>query len=196
MTFYFITRRLHLYLALFLLPWFFMYGVSSIPFSHGAMFQSIYGQPRWTVKFDRPYEIEVPEDADLKAAGKRILSENGLEGTYGVHRAKPNQLNVYLHSFRSATRITYFVDQKRLLAEDRQFRWDHFLTGMHARGGFQQDSALNDAWGVAVDIVCVAMLIWIASGIYMWWKIRPTRFWGAVALGGGPFSFLVFLTAL
>ena len=34
MTFSHVNRRVHLYLALALLPWFFMYGISSVPFVH------------------------------------------------------------------------------------------------------------------------------------------------------------------
>ena len=38
MTLNLILRRTHIYLALFLLPWFGMYGISSLPFSHPEWF--------------------------------------------------------------------------------------------------------------------------------------------------------------
>ena len=82
------------------------------------------------------------------------------------------------------------------MIQDRKFRWDHFLTGMHARGGFAQSNFLSDAWGVMVDIVCLGMLIWIITGIYLWWRQSTTRIWGAVALLGGFGSFLLFLRVL
>lgn len=193
-----VNRRIHLYLAMFLLPWFFIYGVSSIAFSHGAYFAEIYkdGIPQWTERFDRPYDRPIPEGADDRQIGAQIIKDVGLEGAYGTYRPGKNRLNIYLFDFWSATRLTYFIDGKRLLAEDRRFRWDHFLTGLHARGGFQQDAFLNDAWGVLVDIVQIAILVWIVSGIYMWWLLPQTRLWGAAALGGGIVSFLIFLLAL
>ena len=80
--------------------------------------------------------------------------------------------------------------------EDKRFRWDQFFTGLHARGGYQHDGLLNDAWAYIVDLVCVSILVWIASGLYMWWKLSSTRRWGAVALSGGILSFVVFLVAL
>jgi hypothetical protein len=55
---------------------------------------------------------------------------------------------------------------------------------------------LNDAWGVVVDIVCIGILLWIASGLYMWWKLPKTRAWGYAALGGGLLCFAIFLIAL
>jgi uncharacterized iron-regulated membrane protein len=47
-----------------------------------------------------------------------------------------------------------------------------------------------------VDFVCLAILVWIASGIYMWWDLRQSRTWGTLALSGGALSFVFFLWAL
>lgn len=199
MTLNLLLRRTHIYLALFLLPWFFLYGISSLFFSHSRYFDELYkndGVPQWKVRFDRPYHIELPGSGDLRAVGARILQDAGLKGAFGVYRPNPEKLNVYWFDFWNATQLTYFPKERRLLAEERQFRWDHILTGMHARGGFEQDSFLNDAWGVAVDIVCVGMLLWIATGIYMWWQISHTRLWGSLVLGGGLALFLLFLGLL
>ena len=92
--------------------------------------------------------------------------------------------------------MTYFAKEKRLLAQDRRFRWDFVLKGLHGRAGFEQDSILSDGWAVAVDIVCVGILVWIGTGIYMWWKLRPTRGWGSLALGGGIALFVMLLPLL
>jgi len=196
MTFNHLNRRTHLYLALLFLPWFFMYGLSSLPFSHAQYFQDTFGKPQWKTRFEQSYEIEIPPQADLRQTGAKILKDNGLEGAFGVYQPNPKQLNIYMPGFITPTQVNYFPAEKRLVVADRTFNWSSFLTGMHARGGFEQDSFLNDAWGVTIDLVCVGMLIWIASGIYMWWGLRQTRFWGWVALGGGALSFVIFLVAL
>lgn len=192
------VRRLHLYLGLFLLSWFVMYAIGGLVFSHGSYFGKWYqdGKPDWTVRFDRPYDRPVPQDAELRPLAKQILEDAGLKGCFGVHRPNQRQLKVWVFSFLSRTRLTYFVDQKRLLAEDQRFRWDHFFTGMHARGGFQQEWILADAWGVVVDLICTGIVLWVISGVYMWWKVRRLRFWGTIALGGGVLCFVVFLAVL
>ena len=199
MTFNHFNRRLHLYLALSLLPWFFMYGISSIPFSHARYFQQrerAEGTPMWKERFSRPYDVPVPADGDLRSLGARVLKDSGVQGAFGVYRQNPNQINVYVHTFRSATQLKYFLKEKRLVAEDRRFRFEHFLTGMHARGGFEQETALNDAWAVGVDLVCLAMLVWVATGLYMWWKVPSVRAWGWLALLSGAGSFVLFLWRL
>ena len=198
MTFIFLIRRVHLILGLLLLPWFVMYGIGALPFSHGPFFEKWYrdGTPEWTTRIDRPYSISFPEDADFRQIGSKILRDMNLEGAFGTYRPDKNRLIIYLFNFWSSTQLTYFVDEQRLLAEDARFRWDHFLGGMHGRGGFEQSSFLDNAWAVVVDLVCVGILLWIATGIIMWWQIPQTRFWGALALGCGVIGFLIFLVGL
>jgi hypothetical protein len=88
--------------------------------------------------------------------------------------------------------LKYFVNEKKLVAEDMRFRWDHFLTGMHAKGGFEQ-GGLHDVWAVVVDLVCVGMLLWVVSGLIMWWGLPQTRMWGWAAILAGIGSFIVFV---
>jgi hypothetical protein len=198
MTLNLFTRRLHLYLGMFLLPWFFLYGLSSIPFSHPRYFQELYndGVPLWSELFERPYELPIPLDSDLRVIGRRILDDNQLGGAFGASRPKPGEISLYVYDFRSAKRVVYLPEEKRIRAEKRRFRWDHFMTGFHARGGFGLGSWLHDAWAVVVDIVCVGFLLWIASGVYMWWLLPRQRFWGFLALGGGAGLFVMFLMTL
>lgn len=199
MTFQHLNRRLHLYLALLLLPWFLMYGVSSIPFSHGQYFEArdrAKNRPLWTKRFERPYDVPVPTNGDLREFGAQVMRDAGLQGAYGAYRQNPNQINVYVHTFLHSTQVKYFRNERRLVAEDRRFRLEHFLTGMHARGGFEQEGWLMDLWGVVVDLVCLGMLTWVATGVYMWWTVPRLRAWGWLALLGGVSSFAFFLWRL
>lgn len=198
MTFSHLNRRLHLYLGLGLLPWFFIYGVSSIPFSHNQFFEErdkAKGLPLWNKRLERTYDVPVPE-GDLRPLGTKVLQDIGLKGNYGVYRQNAKQINIYVFTFLKSTQVKYFPDEKRLLVEDRRFRLEHFLTGMHARGGFEQDSWLQNSWGVVVDLVCLGFLIWVCSGLYMWWQLTGTRRWGWLALGSGCITFVLFLARL
>lgn len=194
MSFNYFTRRLHLYLGIALIAWFFMYGITSIPFAHNTWL----GKPGavWKPRFERDYTIDVPATGELRPAAEAILRDNGLEGAFGVSRDKQGRLQIYRFDFRNATRLTYDPAAGRLKAEDRVFRWHNFLTGLHARGGFQQPGLLHKAWAVLVDVVCIALLLWIASGIYMWWHVSGHRLWGWLALLAGAGSFAAFLLGL
>jgi hypothetical protein len=201
MTFAQLNRRTHLYLGLALLPWFFMYGLSSIPFAHSQYFDArdaAKNLPLWTMTMDRTVDLPVPADEEkLRTFGARAMQEAGLRNTsFGVYRQNPNQINVYAYSFLKSTQLKYFVDTKRLTVEDRRFRLDHFLTGMHARGGFEDERLLVRSWSVIVDLVSVAMIVWIASGLYMWWSLPGHRRWGWIAIGAGTAAFVLFTMRL
>ena len=208
MTFGHLNRRVHLYLGLALLPWFFMYGISSLPFAHSAFFDvrdAAKNLPLWTLRADRTVDVPLPaaaadgqfDDKALRAFGASLLHEAGIAGTsFGAYRQTPNQINVYSYSFRKSTQLKYFIDTRRLTVEDRRFRWDHFFTGMHARGGFDDERLFVRSWSVVVDIVSLAMIVWVASGLYMWWTLPGHRRWGLLAVTAGVVSFVVFASNL
>jgi hypothetical protein len=194
-------RRLHLYLGLGLLPWLFMYGISSLPFAHNQYFNdrdAANGVPLWQPREERPFEAPVPAGADaLREFGRGILDHTGLSApNFGVYRANPNTVIVTAFSFLRTSRVVYTLDRKTLRVEDRRFRFDQFLTGLHARGGFEQDGILADSWGVVVDLVCAAMILWVVTGFYMWWGLPAHRRWGWTAILSGAAAFAVFTLTL
>jgi hypothetical protein len=199
MTFPHLNRRLHLYLGLTLLPWFLMYGASSIPFAHGQFFEArdqAKGIPLWTTRVDRKYAMEVPAQGELRAMGAQLLKDLGIKGAFGAYRSGTDQINVYVYRFLHSTQVKYYIKDQRITVEDRRFRFDQFLTGMHARGGFEQEGFLNTAWGAAVDLACLGMLLWIVSGLYMWWSLPGLRGWGWLVFLGGIGSYALFMAKL
>jgi hypothetical protein len=193
-----LLRRVHLYLGLALAPWVVMYGLSSAVFTHGEWFRKAGtpGTPQWTLRETRAYDAAPPADAAaLRGFGLALLQELGVTApNVGVNRPNGNTVNITAFSFLHTTRVVYSIPQKKVTVEDRQFRFDMFLTGMHSRGGFNQEGFLPDTWAVMVDVVCVAMILWILTGLYLWWGVSGHRLWGLVALlaGAGAFALFVF----
>lgn len=194
MTFNHANRRLHLYLALSLIPWFFIYGFSSIYFSHGRTIDEWFpsDQPNWSQRSETQLLLDVPESGDLRDIGRQVLSDLGIEGPFYIGR-RGYGFQIYQVTFLDHTRITYRSESQTLTVEDKRFRWDHFFTTLHARGGFQEGEYLHNTWSVIVDLVCVGILIWIASGLVMWWQLPAQRNWGWVSFGGGIATFIAFM---
>ena len=202
MTLSHLNRRVHLYLALALLPWLLMYGASSVPFAHGQFFDDLdqkRGLPLWTVRYEHPLDVPVPaaDKEAMRRFARMLLDDGGIHATsFGAYRQSPTQINVYAYSFWHSTQVLYFTDRKVARAEDRRFRWDQFLTGMHARGGFDQDGLIALSWSVVVDLVQVGILVWVVSGLIMWWPLRRHRGWGLAAILAGVTSFVLFAARL
>jgi len=190
-----LNRRAHLYLGLILVPWVLMYGFSSFIISHHAWFRS-ETEPPWKPLFDREYRHPVPEKGDLRVVVNEILEENNLEGAFNAERPNPAELHITRNSFFNQTRLTYLIHEQKLRVERQEWRWDQVVVRMHFRGGYHQPLFLNLLWAIMVDVVCVAILLWIASGLIMWWRLSQTRVWGAVAISAGALSFALLIWRL
>ncbi len=195
MTFDRLNRRTHLYLGLLLIPWVMMYGISSFVISHHAWFRA-EKEPPWKPLFEREYHHPVPEKGDLRAAVGEILKENGLEGAFYAQRPNPGEIRINRNSFFHQIRLTYLLNEHKLRAERQDLRWDQALLRMHFRGGYHQPLFLNLLWAIMVDAACVAIVLWIGSGLIMWWRLSRTRFWGACALAAGAGSFILLVWRL
>ena len=185
-----LNRRTHLYLGLFLIPWLLMYGFSSFLISHHAWFRSDR-PPTWQPLFEREYHRLIPEQADLRVAALEILKDCQLEGAFWAQRSKPDEIRINRFRFWDETRLTYRIKDQRLRAERQRLRWDQVILRMHFRGGFQQPTVRDDLWAILVDVACLGILLWIVSGLLMWWRLARLRVWGAIAVGGGIVSFLL-----
>ena len=198
MKFNIINRRTHLYLGLALIPWVLMYGLSSLIINHGPFFNKLFANetPLWSVKLEQEYHRPVPENADLRKLATEILNEFELGNSFFVSRPVPERININALDFTSPTRLSYFVEEGRLVVEEQNFRFKTLMIMMHLRGGYGQDNFLDDLWAVILDLVCIAFLVWVISGIYIWWKLRDLRIWGLVSIIGGLVTFGWFILAL
>jgi hypothetical protein len=206
------NRRLHLYVSLSMLPWVLLYGISSIFFAHPETLRARYeGKPQWTPRtgppLTLPTEVPIPEAGSPQPEMRRFaravldaarMSEIGTRAHFGAYRPNAQRIDVYIYTFLQSTSIHVDTSTRLLSIEDKNFRWDHFFTGMHARGGYDQDGFLQAAWAVVVDLVSLGFLLWVASGLYMWWTLgaRTARNWGWAALAAGLASFALFMARL
>ncbi len=193
MTFLHFIRRAHLYMGLFLLPWVIMFGVSSIPLNHVMSPDPV----RWTQVAEHRFSAVVPPAGEnLRPIGREMMNAAGVNGGYFVNRANPRQVNVNHPDFLTPVRVIYYTEESRLTVEHRDFSTRQFITGMHFRGGYDMGGFWDSVWALLVDIVSIALMLWIATGIYMWWQLPSTRRWGWLALGSGAICFAVIIATL
>lgn len=187
------VRRAHLYMGLFLLPWVLMFGVSSIPLNHNSAADT----PRWILVAQRPFHVELPPPgANLRPLGRQVMEAAEIDGGYFVNRVNPRQVNVNHPDFLRPIRVIYHADRGHLIVERREFALRSFFSGLHTRGGYDLDGFWDSVWAVLVDVVSAALLLWIASGLYMWWHVPATRPWGWTALTAGAVCFAVLMFSL
>ena len=193
-----VFRRTHLYLGMLLIPWVFIYAFSTFIFNHGSYFRTFRGEPSdWVKKWEKEYEVDLPQgQQNLRKLGNEILQEHGISNMrYGVRRTG-QRLDINVQKFLTPERLVYLGEERKLVAETREFFWAEMFLRLHIRHGWAPQGFLQGLWSLAIDVVCFSILIWMITGIYLWWKIPSTRKWGFLALGSGFLSFLGLLWTL
>jgi hypothetical protein len=193
-----LVRRTHMYLALFLTPWMLMYAVSTFVMNHRAIFIEKYGRGPAPFEKEREttYNGTFADDADPKTVARQLLASLELDGAHGVSRRKDGSIVVNRQDLVNPRRIVYTPADRKIVIEKQQHRSNAFLERFHRRRGYQTGYALDTVWAVTVDLVIVAMIFWVASGLWMWWEMKVTRALGALAMLGGLGLFAFYLFTL
>jgi hypothetical protein len=193
------NRRTHLYLGLFLMPWLLMYGVSSFIVIHQSWFK--LGTSSKELVFEKTYNRPVNmqganNSPELRATAQEILKDCNLEGAFWVDKPNPDTLHIERFTFRDSMSLMYSVKEQKLKADRVRVNLAQVPMRMHFRGGYEQPTFGNRVWGLLVDVACGGIIVWVASGLIMWWRLPRFRAWGALAVGGGFLSFLLLVWRL
>ena len=187
-----VLRRVHLYLGMLLIPWVLIYALSTFTFNHRDWFRGQFNQPdSWAQLWKKEFKADVPrQQLKLKEWARGVLDENGIKGGFNV-RQNPQSVLINFIQFRNPIRVTYRKNSGQLLAEQKRTTLAEMMARMHVRHGYGRGGVLYNSWAFVVDLVCFAIIAWIATGLYMWWKLPATRKAGWVAILSGLATFLL-----
>jgi hypothetical protein len=187
-----------MYLALFLFPWMLMYAFSTVVMNHRALFVEKYGAGPVPFEKERElvYEQAVSENAELRTTSRQILASLGLDGAHAVSRRKDGAIVINRNDLLTPRRLTYTPGDRKLVVERMEHRSNAFLERFHRRRGYATGYGVDTLWAVSVDLVIAAMVMWVLSGLWMWWEMKVTRRLGAAAMLGGAGAFALYLLTL
>lgn len=191
-----LVRRVHMYLGLFLAPWMFMYAASTLVMNHREFVQRLYPTktPPMVVERQLDYSRSFPPDTTPEQRGEMILGDLGLKGAHRVTGGKAGKpLVIERQKAWTPRRMTWDPTTQKIVVEKQQFRSTTFLERMHRRRGYQQPYAVDDTWAFTVDLAVITMVFWSLSGLWLWWELKSTRWWGAACAGLGLALFVFFL---
>ena len=189
-------RRIHMYTGLFLGPWMLMYAFSTLVMTHRDSVASLYPSkdPAMVTERELNYTRSFPSTTTREQIGEQILQDLGLGGRYYVSGGRNGEPLVINRQHALTTRrVTFDAASQKIVIRREEFRAANFLERMHRRRGYDQPYTLEDIWGFSVDVAVVVMAFWSLSGIWLWWEIRSTRYWGGLSLATGLGLFTLFL---
>jgi hypothetical protein len=163
--------QLHIYLGLLCIPLFLVFGLSSLHFNH----QFLGTQPLAHVVIQ---ELTLPPQQwpteDLRPYGESLRDSLGLFGWYipWASHGDRRQVTIQIEGPMKEYVIQTNAQGTTTLTEKTK-DFAHLLKIMHFLG----EDVPNAPWWLAgwkyyQRISVYAMLCWVASGIYLWWRKR------------------------
>lgn len=186
-----------MYAALFLAPWLLMYAVSTMVMNHRSLFVKRNAPAPKPLGKEREvsYQGSFPENADARMMGRQILASLDLEGAFNVRR-EGAAVVISRNDMLSPRRITITPQDGKLVVERMPNPPHSFLERFHRRRGYDTGYVVDTVWAATVDLFIVAMILWALSGLWMWWEMKVTRRYGAVALAVGVVLFAFFVVTI
>ena len=141
------------------------------------------------------YKDAFGADTPPADAAKQILLDLNMDGAHNFRgNLNGNTFTIMRQSSFVLKRVIYYPKEGRVVVERQVPTMPNVLTRMHIRHGFEQKYTSMKLWGLGVELTVLAMLFWIASGLWMWWEIKPARKWGAIFVlsGFGLFAVMLF----
>ena len=187
-----LIRRTHMYLALVLAPWTVAYALSTLVMNHSWVPPTTFVLER-----EQTYDAVFPDGTPPQQIGAQVLADLGIDGAFNVQGPRPDgSMVITRQNLLAPRRITFTPDTRMLLVERMERRPNAFFERFHRRRGYATGYRLDTAWAVTVDAVIVAMMFWALSGLWMWWEMKVTRAFGALAFLGGVGLFAAYLVML
>jgi len=194
-----LVRRTHFLVALFLTPWMTMYALSTLVMHHRELLtgQKRRVSPDFMIIREGPYNVPRGDGSPPDTVAEQILADLGIAGAHSVRNdAEAGILTIERPRPIGSYRATFDAKANQLRLEKQRFGLAFFLEMLHRRRGFDAEYLANDLWALIVDGVIVAIMLWAATGIWMWFEMSRTRRLGTACLFCGSTLFAVLLLLL
>lgn len=195
------NRRLHYYVALYLLAFVWLFSLSGLLLNHQWTFAEFWPHRKVTT-LERP--IQTPRGAgELERAGD-LLRQLDISGEIGTVTTRlPAGFEIQVTRPGTMFLITADLAGQRASVQRTDvngwgaFRMLHTFNGVAGAASVpERDWLLTKVWSALMDAVSVGLIFLVASSLYMWWGLQAKRTWGLVALALGVLSCGLFVVGL
>jgi hypothetical protein len=183
-----IVRNIHLLAALFCGAFVWMYAWSAMQMAHNTWFDL---KPRVV-----EHTVTLAPGLDGRAAGRELMDRHGVRGE--IMQIRPASGSTAIRIVRPGTvyDVNYSPGNGNAAVKENIAGSMGLLNRVHHIGGLWHDYTLTNVWAVFVGLVSVGLIVISATGLYLWFKLRPERLSGAVLLTAGLLFSLTLMVLL
>jgi hypothetical protein len=186
------TRKLHNYLALYLLLFLWLFSVSGLVLNHSKWSVSRFWDARQESTTERA--IRAPAATGDAAMAAELMRELALVGEVGETRRNADGARFEFQVVKPGRvyRVEARLDSARAhVTEIRLNAWGvldalHKFTGVRMdQPALTRDWLLTRLWSLAMDAVALGLVVLVLSGVYLWYRRGDARRGGLVAIAFG-----------
>jgi hypothetical protein len=186
------NRRLHFYLGLYFIFFIWLFSISGLVLNHGKWpFADFWPQRRETAS---TLPITAPLETGDLAAARELMDQLGIAGEVNTTQRSADGGELDFQVTRPGHTINVEADLLGRRAEVKEIRvnaWGvlsalHHFTGVSMDDpGRERDWWLTTLWSVAMDAIAAGLVVLVASGLYLWYRLKRKRTLGLFAIAAG-----------
>jgi hypothetical protein len=189
------NRRLHYYLGLYLLFFLWLFSFTGLLLNHPQWRFAQFWPDRKETRFERPLQPRGPL-SDLDRA-REIIRELGLAGEidWPAQKQAQGRLDFAVNRPGLLHRVSADLVQNRATVSRTEVNAWGVMNVLHTFSGTRannptatRDWTLTTIWVIAMDALAVGLLLMVFSSYYMWYRLKPKRRLGLIALTAGVVS--------
>ncbi|MEZ4775463.1 MAG: PepSY-associated TM helix domain-containing protein [Bacteroidia bacterium] len=184
---YSIFRQIHFYSGAFLLVFLLLFFVTGYLLNQHDWFE--HPDPVFEAS---SYKLSVPEMENEQQKTDWLRKEYSLKGKSSPVRQKDDgswHADFVSPRFTIKTHVFPAIDSVAIeKSENPNYRTIVVFHRMHNYGG----GFIYDVYLVFMDLVSFSLLIFSVTGIFLWWKLIPSKWLGAGLLAAG-FSYVIWV---
>jgi hypothetical protein len=141
-------------------------------------------------------DVALPAALAARPLADVLMRERGYGGELGNPQMTPNGFRITIARPGTLYAVNYdrSTGQAHVRRETRSFLG--MLNRLHHQHGLHHADGVLNAWGWALLLVSLALIVIGATGIYMWFKLHSERLIGSILLGANLLISLGLLAAL
>lgn len=196
------NRKIHIYLGLYFLFFLGLFSISGLVLNHPQWAFAQFWSSR--IETSSVHKIKTPTAQENQARAEELLAQLNMEGEIEQIGTPPeNRLNIQVvRPGRTVNVSADFTTGQATVKEIEINGWG-IMNALHQFNGVRLDDKGRTRdwlptmlWTLSMDALCVGLIFWVLSSLYMWYRLNSKRFLGFTALGAGILCCGIFVFGL
>jgi hypothetical protein len=195
------NRKFHFYLGLYFLFFLWLFALTGLMLNHGQWLVSLAANRRQDTHYERVIEVAAAA-TDLDRA-RDVMQQLGLMGEIEFPAPRPGSFAFNTSRPSDSNQVRVDLAQHRASVQHFEngylgrFRILHTFSGSRFnQAATRRDWVMTSVWVLAMDALAAGLVVMVLGSYLRWWRLKPKRRPGLIAIGLGTALCLWFVSGI